>query len=85
MSVSAAAKQLGIHFRTAQRWVEQYNMRPDIIFEVCKQVGRKCILSEEHKTAVIDFIDANPSAAVVEVTEHLLNRFNDLKVSRSTV
>jgi transposase len=85
MSASAAAKQLGIHIRTAQRWVKQYNMRPDSIFEVCKQVGRKCILSEEHKTAVIDFIDANPSAAVVEVTEHLLNRFNDLKVSRSTV
>ncbi|KAK4513180.1 uncharacterized protein ATC70_012975 [Mucor velutinosus] len=55
------------------------------IFEFCKQVGRKCILSEEHKAAVIDFIDANPFAAVVEVTEHLLNRFNDLKVSRSTV
>ncbi|KAG0747888.1 hypothetical protein G6F62_002141 [Rhizopus arrhizus] len=85
MSASAAANQLGIHIRTAQRWVKQYNMRPDSIFEVCKQVGRKCILSEEHKTAVIDFIDANPSADVVEVTEHLLNRFNDLKVSRSTV
>lgn len=85
MSTSAAAKQLGIHIRTAQRWIKQYNMRPDSIFEVCKQVGRKCILSEEHKTAVIDFIDANPSAAVVEVTEHLLNRYNDLKVSRSTV
>ncbi|KAI9013756.1 hypothetical protein CLU79DRAFT_768611, partial [Phycomyces nitens] len=78
MSASAAAKQLGIHIRTAQRWVKQYNMCPDSIFEVCKQVG-------QHKTAVIDFIDANPSAAVVEVAEHLLNRFNDLKVSRSTV
>ncbi|KAI8329482.1 hypothetical protein BC941DRAFT_518741 [Chlamydoabsidia padenii] len=85
MSASATAKQLGIHIRTAQRWVKQYNMRPESIFEVCKSVGRKCILSDEHKTAVVEFIDANPSAAVVEVTEHLLKRFNDLKVSRSTV
>ena len=85
MSASAAAKQLGIHILTAQRWVRQYNMCPDSIFESCKNVGRKCILTEEHKTTVTNFIDANPSAAVVEVTEHLLKRFHDLKVSRSTV
>ncbi|KAG1051646.1 hypothetical protein G6F43_006157 [Rhizopus delemar] len=35
--------------------------------------------------AVVNFIDANPSATVVEVTEHLLKRFYDLKVSRSTI
>jgi transposase len=85
MTTSAAAKQLGIHLRTAYRWVSQYNACPDSIFESCKKVGRKCILTEEHKTAVINFIDANPSATVVEVTEHLLKRFHDLKVSRSTV
>jgi transposase len=85
MSASAAAKQLGIHIRTAQRWVRQYNVCPDSIFESCKNVGRKCILTEEHKATVTNFIDANPSAAVVEVTEHLLKRFHDLKVSRSTV
>ncbi|CEG68020.1 hypothetical protein RMATCC62417_04357 [Rhizopus microsporus] len=60
-------------------------MCPDSIVEVCKQVGRKCILGEEHKAAVVNFIDANTSATVVEVTEHLLKRFNNLKVSRSTV
>ncbi|CEG77942.1 hypothetical protein RMATCC62417_12613 [Rhizopus microsporus] len=60
-------------------------MCPDSIFEVCKQVGRKCILTEEHKTTVVNFIDTNPSESVVEVTEHLLKRFNDLKISRSTV
>lgn len=38
---------------------------------------------EKYKTDVIDFNDANLSAAVVEVTEHLLNRFKDLQVSRS--
>jgi transposase len=85
MSASAAAKQLDIHIRATQRWVRQYNVCPDIIFESYKNVGRKCILIEEHKATVINFIDASPSAAVVEVTEHLLKRFHDLKVSRSTV
>ncbi|CEI98113.1 hypothetical protein RMCBS344292_12230 [Rhizopus microsporus] len=47
MSASAAAKHSGIHIRTAQRWVKQYYMCPDSIFETCKRVGRKCILSEE--------------------------------------
>ncbi|KAI8391552.1 uncharacterized protein BYT42DRAFT_597048 [Radiomyces spectabilis] len=75
MSASAAAKQLGIHIRTAQRWVKQYNACPDSIFESRKQ----------HKLAVVGFIDANPSASVAEVTDHLLSRFDDLKVSGSTV
>ncbi|OAD80497.1 Homeodomain-like DNA binding domain-containing transcription factor [Phycomyces blakesleeanus NRRL 1555(-)] len=47
--------------------------------------GPKCILSEEHKATIITFIDSNPSATVVEVAEHLLKQFHDLKVSRSTV
>lgn len=85
MSASTAAKQLGIHVRTAQRWVKQYNTCPDSIFEDCEKVGRKCILTEEHKATVVNFIDTNPSATVVEVTEHLLKQFTDLKVSRSTV
>ncbi|KAL1926844.1 hypothetical protein VTP01DRAFT_5490 [Rhizomucor pusillus] len=85
MNASAAAKQLGIHARTVQRWVKQYEERPDSIFESGKKKGRRRILTEEHKKTIIDFIDANPSAAVVEVTEHLVKQFNDLKVSRSTV
>jgi hypothetical protein len=61
-------------------------MCPENIFESYKKVGRKCILTEKHKTAVINLVDANPSAAVVvEVAEHLLKRFNNQKVSRSTV
>ncbi|KAG1494869.1 hypothetical protein G6F47_006800 [Rhizopus delemar] len=85
MTASAAAKQLGIHPRTAYRWVSQYNACPDSIFESCEKTGRKYILTEEHKTTVINFIDANPSATVVEVTEHLLKRFHGLKLSYSTV
>ncbi|KAG0738552.1 hypothetical protein G6F57_002832 [Rhizopus arrhizus] len=85
MSASTAAKQLGIHIRTAQRWVKQYSMCPDNIFDSYSRVGRKCILTEEHKRTIVNFIDDNPSATVVEVAEHLLKRFDDLKVSRSTV
>ncbi|KAI9026402.1 hypothetical protein CLU79DRAFT_678784, partial [Phycomyces nitens] len=85
MSASAAAKQLDIHVRTSQRWVRQYSLYPDSMFESCKQVGHKCILSKDHKTVIVDFIDANTSTAAVEVAEHLFKRFSDLKVSCSTV
>ncbi|KAI8880904.1 hypothetical protein K501DRAFT_324753 [Backusella circina FSU 941] len=50
MTASAAAKQFGIHPRTAFRWVSQYNAYPQSIFE-------SCILTEEHKTTVINFIN----------------------------
>ena len=68
-------KQLGIHIRTAHRWVKRYNACSDGIFESCKKVDRKCILIEEHKTTIINFIDVNHSATVVKVREHLLKRF----------
>jgi transposase len=85
MSASVAAKRLGIHIRTAQRCGKQYNTCPDSIFESREKVSCECILIEEHKMTVINFIDANSSATIVKVTEHLLKRFNNLKVSRSTI
>ncbi|KAL1928022.1 hypothetical protein VTP01DRAFT_3427 [Rhizomucor pusillus] len=81
MNASAAAKLLGIHVRTAHRWVKQYEERPDSIFESGKKKGRRRILTEEHVKAIIDFIDANPSAVVAEVTEHLRQHFDGLKVT----
>ena len=60
-------------------------MCPDNIFSSCKRVDHKCVLTDEHKKTVSNFIDANPSTAVAEVKEHLLKRFHDLKVSHSTV
>jgi transposase len=56
-----------------------------VFLRAVKKTGRKCILTEEHKSTVVNFIDANPSATVVKVTEHLLKRSHGLKVSRSTV
>ncbi|KAI8389251.1 hypothetical protein BD560DRAFT_442954 [Blakeslea trispora] len=54
------------------------------IFESSEKGGRKCILTEEHNIILIDFIDDNPSTTVIEVTKHLLKRFDHLKVSCST-
>ncbi|KAG1142243.1 hypothetical protein G6F37_008781 [Rhizopus arrhizus] len=51
----------------------------------CSKMCRECILIEEHEMTVINFVDTNPSATVVEVTEYLLNRFNDFKFSHSII
>lgn len=48
-------------------------------------VDRRCILAKEHKMTDMNYIDANPSAVIVEVIKHLLKRFNDLKASHITV
>ncbi|CEI95404.1 hypothetical protein RMCBS344292_09592 [Rhizopus microsporus] len=85
MSASAAAKQLGIHVRTAQRWAQMYKTDPDSIFIKHKKTGRPRILHEEHKQVILEYIDENPSVVLQQVMERLLQRFQDLKVSKSTV
>ena len=81
MSASAAAKQLGIHVRTAQ----MYKTDPDSIFIKHKKTGRSRILHEEYRQVILEYIDENPSAVLEQVVELLLQRFQDLKVSKSTV
>jgi transposase len=49
LNASAAARQLGIHIRAAQRWVKRYYEDPESIFEKKKKAGRRRILGEEHK------------------------------------
>ncbi|KAG1174698.1 hypothetical protein G6F70_005397 [Rhizopus microsporus] len=85
MSASAAAKQLGIHVRTAQRWAQMYETDPDSIFIKHKKTGRSRILRDEHKQVILNYIDENPSAVLEQVMERLLQRLQDLKVSKSTV
>ncbi|KAG1170375.1 hypothetical protein G6F70_001465 [Rhizopus microsporus] len=85
MSASAAAKQLGIHVRTAQRWAQMYKTDPDSIFIKHKKTGRPRILHEEHKQVILEYVDENPSVVLEQVMERLLQRFQDLKVSKSTV
>ncbi|KAG1556064.1 hypothetical protein G6F50_012777 [Rhizopus delemar] len=85
MSASAAAKQLGIHVRTAQRWAQMYKTDPDSIFIKHKKTGRSRILRDEHKQVILEYIDENPSVVLEQVMERLLQKFRDLKVSKSTV
>ncbi|CEJ05055.1 hypothetical protein RMCBS344292_19003 [Rhizopus microsporus] len=85
MSASASAKQLGIHVRTAQRWAQMYKADSDSIFIKHKKTGRSRILHEEHKQVILEYIDENLSAVLEQVMERLLQKFQDLKVSKSTV
>ncbi|CEG74917.1 hypothetical protein RMATCC62417_10045 [Rhizopus microsporus] len=85
MSASAAAKQLGIHVRTAQRCAQMYKTDPDSIFIKHKKTGRSRILQEEHKQVILEYIDENPSAILEQVMERLLQKFQALKVSKSSV
>lgn len=82
LSAYAAAKQLEINIRTAQRWVKQYNERPDSILENRRKRARKPILTSDHQSSVINFIDNDPSATVSEVAEHLKKNFSELNVSK---
>ncbi|CAO3667068.1 unnamed protein product [Rhizopus microsporus] len=62
-----------------------YKTDPDSIFIKHKKTGRPRILHEEHKQVILEYIDENPSAVLEQVMERLLQKFQDLKVSKSTV
>ncbi|KAL0086083.1 hypothetical protein F4703DRAFT_1928519 [Phycomyces blakesleeanus] len=84
LSAATAAKQLGTHVRTAQKWAKQYETDPDWIFEKRRKTGRLCILHEEHKNAIIECIDGNPSVVLDELMKKLKQTFTELKVSKTT-
>lgn len=85
LSAATAAKQLGIHVRTAQKWAKQYEKDPDSIFEKRRKTGRPRILHEEHKNAILECIDDNPSVVLDEVMKKLKQIFTELKVSKTTL
>ncbi|KAL1930585.1 hypothetical protein VTP01DRAFT_10747 [Rhizomucor pusillus] len=86
LNASAAAKQLGIHIRTAQRWATQYEKDPDSIFKKRKKNGRSRILTEEHKKVILEYVDENRSAVLEQLMERLLQKkFEGLKISKSTL
>ncbi|KAG1167344.1 hypothetical protein G6F71_009551 [Rhizopus microsporus] len=62
-----------------------YKTDPDSIFIKHKKTGRSRILHEEHKQVILEYIDENLSAVLEQVMERLLQRFQDLKVSKSTI
>ncbi|KAL1925899.1 hypothetical protein VTP01DRAFT_7238 [Rhizomucor pusillus] len=78
LSASAAAKQLGIHVRSAQRWASKYEDDPDSIFEMPKNRGCPRILNEEHKKVILEHVDENPSIVLEQLMERQLQRCETL-------
>ncbi|KAG0919996.1 hypothetical protein G6F32_015825 [Rhizopus arrhizus] len=62
-----------------------YKTDPDSIFIKHKKTGRSRIPHEEHKQVILEYIDENPSVVLEQVMERLLQKFRDLKVSKSTL
>ncbi|OAD74144.1 Homeodomain-like DNA binding domain-containing transcription factor [Phycomyces blakesleeanus NRRL 1555(-)] len=85
LSAAAAATQLGIHVHTAQKWAKQYEKGSDSIFEKQKKTDRPRILHDEHKKAILECIDENPSIVLDEVMKKLKQMFTELKVSKTTL
>ncbi|KAI8388244.1 uncharacterized protein BYT42DRAFT_485301, partial [Radiomyces spectabilis] len=85
LSASAAAKQLGVHVRTAQRWANQYEKDRDKVFKKRRKTGRPRLLNDEHRKAIVEFVENHPSVSLDQVLDQLKQSFPDLKVSKSTV
>ena len=81
LSASTAAKQLGIHVRTAQRWAQMYKTDSGYIFIKHLKTGRSRILHQEYKQVILEYIDENSSVVLEQVMERLLQKFQDIKVS----
>ena len=62
-----------------------YKTDPDSVFIKHKKTGRSRILHEEYKLVILEYIDENPPAVLEQVMERLLQKFRDLKVSKSTL
>ncbi|KAL1933910.1 hypothetical protein VTP01DRAFT_8000 [Rhizomucor pusillus] len=75
----------GIHVRSAQRWALQYEKDPDSIFRKRKNSGRPRILNEEHTKLILECVDENPSIVLEQLMERLLQIFEGLKVSKTTL
>lgn len=54
---------------------EQYETDPNNIFEKRRKTGRPCILNEEHKKTILEYIDPNPSVVLDDVMKHLKQVF----------
>jgi transposase len=85
LSAAAAAKQLRIHIRTAQKWAAQYEKDPDNIFEKRRKTGHPRTLHDEHKNAILECIDENPSIVLDKLMKKLKQMFTELKVPKITL
>ncbi|KAG1171541.1 hypothetical protein G6F71_006894 [Rhizopus microsporus] len=62
-----------------------YKTDPESIFIKHKKTGCSRILHEEHKQVTLKYIDENPSVVLEQVMKRLLQKFRDLKASKSTI
>ncbi|KAG1471574.1 hypothetical protein G6F56_002048 [Rhizopus delemar] len=85
LSASAAAKQLGMHVHSAQRWALQYEQDPDSLFKKRKSSGRPRVLSDKHKRSILEWVDENPSIVLEQLMEKLPRRFEGIQVSKTTL
>lgn len=85
ISASAAAKQLCINVRVAQRWAREYEKNLDAVFDKGERRGRKTILQDEHKEYLIDCYDKIPDVTDVEATNLLTEQFAGLKITKSAI
>ncbi|KAG0738212.1 hypothetical protein G6F57_012394 [Rhizopus arrhizus] len=67
------------------KWAKQYEKDPDSIFEKRRKTGRPRILHEEHKNAILECIDDNPSVVLDEVMKKLKQIFTELKAPKTTL
>ncbi|KAL1934072.1 hypothetical protein VTP01DRAFT_6254, partial [Rhizomucor pusillus] len=71
--------------RTLGGWASKYEDDPDSIFEKRENSGRPRILNEEHKKVILEYVDENPSVVLEQLMERLLQRFEGLKLSKTTL
>ncbi|KAL1936110.1 hypothetical protein VTP01DRAFT_244 [Rhizomucor pusillus] len=50
-----------------------------------KKNGRPRILTEEYKKVIVEYVDENPSVVLEQLMERLLQKFEGLKISKSTL
>ncbi|KAI8969389.1 hypothetical protein BDB01DRAFT_856051 [Pilobolus umbonatus] len=87
LSTRAAALNMGINPRTAQKCVKAYKDSGCESLPVPKEYkrGRKPVLQKEHKSHLIEFIDENPSAGIDQMVESLTKEFEGLQIKKTAV
>jgi hypothetical protein len=86
ISSNAAAKQLRIVPRMAQRWWKYYEENNEVpVKKSVRNRGRESSFNKEYEGLVLNFIDEIPSTIVEENMDSSLNKFADLEISRSNL
>jgi hypothetical protein len=88
MTTAAAARSTGIVQSTAYSMVKRYEADPQHRLPFKAYTGRmgpQPILSENHTSHVIKYIEDNPTAVIDDVLSSLCATFENLELTKSTV